>query len=165
MTRDETLKLQRHLNAQRLGPVLEDGVYGPATDAAYQRYLKLYTPVMQAPTPPAAKPWWTSRALWGALATILISIGGVFIDVSSLDAKELTDVLVSLSTGFAGLLALYGTIKRQAPIDPTLAAPGVRWGTGRARTDADKRVRDQPMPLRVDATEGAGGPDGPFFDS
>jgi hypothetical protein len=162
MTRAETRRMQQHLNRQGLGPLTVDGVYGPATERAYQRYLQFYTPVDDAPTPPAAKPWWTSRALWGALATILISIAGIFIDVSNIDAKELADVLVSMSTGFAGLLALYGTITRKAPIDPTLAAPGVRFG-------GTKRLHSEAVQTHIDAAKNSnitsGFPDGPFFDS
>jgi peptidoglycan hydrolase-like protein with peptidoglycan-binding domain len=168
MTRAETRRMQQHLNRQGLGPLTVDGIYGPATERAYQRYLQFYTPVDDAPTPPAAKPWWTSRALWGALATILISIAGIFIDVSSIDAAEVTNVLVSMSTGIAGLLALYGTITRKAPIDPTLAAPGVRWGAHRARADGSERMQPEPMQAGIDATEkrnSAGFPEGPFFDS
>lgn len=168
MTRAETRRLQQHLNRQGLGPLIEDGIYGPATESAYQRYLRLHTPIDLAPAPPAAKPWWASSAMWGALTTIGLTLAGIFIDVSSINAGALTDALVSVSTGIAGLLALYGTIKRQAPIDPTLAAPGVRWGTRRARADA-RRMPPEPLPPRADATgdrnPSTGFPDGPFFDS
>ena len=168
MTRAETRRLQQHLNRQGLGPLIEDGIYGPATESAYQRYLRLHTPIDLAPAPPAAKPWWTSRALIGALATIALSVGGIFIDVSAVDAKELTDVMVSMSTGIAGLLALYGTIKRQAPIDPTLVAPGIRRPTRRARAGAPEWMQSESVPTRTNAPKGydsAGFPDGPFFDS
>ena len=166
MTRAETRRLQQHLNRQGLGPLIEDGIYGPATESAYQRYLRLHTPIDPAPAPPAAKPWWTSRALIGALATIALSVGGIFIDVSAVDAKELTDVMVSMSTGIAGLLALYGTIKRQAPIDPTLVAPGIRRGAHRRRADDGERMQSDSLPPRADASENrnsVGFPDGPFF--
>ena len=112
------------------------------------------------------KPWWTSRSVWGALITIGLSVAGIFIDVSAIDAGELTDVLVALSTGIAGLLALYGTITRKAPIDPTLAAPGLRWGTRRARADDDSRMRPEPVSSGPDAPTARpadGLPDGPFF--
>ena len=166
MTRAETRRLQQHLNRQGLGQLAEDGIYGPATESAYQRYLRLHTPIDPAPAPTAAKPWWTSRALIGALATIALSIAGLFIDTSSIDTGALTDALVSLSTGIAGLLALYGTITRKAPIDPTLAAPGLRWGTRRARADDDSRMRPEPVSSGPDAPTARpadGLPDGPFF--
>jgi hypothetical protein len=102
------------------------------------------------------------------LVTVLLSVAGVFIDVHGIDSAELTNVLVSMSTGIAGLLALYGTITRKAPIDPTLAAPGVRWGAHRARADGSERMQPEPMQAGIDATEkrnSAGFPDGPFFDS
>ena len=163
MIKKDVLALQRRLNREGFS-LVEDGIYGPATAAAYQHYLDRQA----LPAPPASKPWWTSRALLGAVATILVSAGGLFMDLSSVDRGELTDVLVALSTGIAGLLALYGTIKRQAPIDPTLVAPGIRRPTRRARAGAPEWMQSESMPPRADASENrnsVGFPDGPFFDS
>ncbi len=165
MTHTDVLRLQRHLNDHGFGPLVEDGIYGPATQKAHEMQLHYVVPAGPLIMPPAAKPWWTSRALIGALATIGLSIAGIFLDVSDVNPKELTDVLVAVSTGIAGLLALYGTIKRKAPIDPTLAAPGVRWGTRRARADA-RRMQPEPLPSSSDAPEArnsAGFPDGHFW--
>ena len=120
MTRDEIVQLQRDLNARGYGPLVVDGRYGPATAEAYQEFLAV------TPAPVPAKPWWTSRAIIGALVTLVIGLAGLFTDLGGLDTGALTDALVSIATGGAGLLALWGSIRRQAPIDPTLVAPGLR---------------------------------------
>ena len=178
MIKKDVLALQRRLNREGFS-LVEDGIYGPATAAAYQHYLDRQA----LPAPPASKPWWTSRALLGAVATILVSAGGLFMDLSSVDRGELTDVLVALSTGVAGLLALWGTVRRQAPIDPTLIAPGVRLraasrsGSDHRRTGSDHRrtgsgslgLFDESVPTGPDAdvsfSNQPGATGGPFWDS
>ena len=171
MIKKDVLALQRRLNREGFS-LVEDGIYGPATAAAYQHYLDRQA----LPAPPASKPWWTSRALLGAVATILVSAGGLFMDLSSVDRGELTDVLVALSTGLAGLLALWGTIRRQSPIDPTLVAPGVRLRAAR-RSGSDPRragddslgLFDESVPPDPDAdvsfSNQPGTTGGPFWDS
>lgn len=145
MTRDEVMALQ-----QALG-VRVDGIYGPITQAAHQAHLDAAdtTPVPTL-TPPEAKPWWASRAVLGLLASALAAIAGRWgweVDHSSLTAVLLQGVEV------AGLaLAAWGTVRRTAPIDPTLVArlPGGRavrlpvraHGAGASDTDPRGVFRD-----------------------
>ncbi len=127
MTKTEIVALQQALNQSGLAyrmlgaPLEEDGIYGPRTQAAHRAHLDAIdrTPVPNV-TPPAAKPWWTSRALWGALATLAASLGGLA--GYALDASQLTELAVTAATLASGLLALVGTLRRSAPIDPGLVA-------------------------------------------
>lgn len=122
MTKSEIVNLQRELYTLGFyaGPI--DGIYGPNTERAYSdywntRHIEIQVPVV-APTP--AKGWYASSALWGALVTILgaaSSIAGWDINAESL--KELLPAIITL---LGGLAAWGGTIKRKAPIDPTLLA-------------------------------------------
>lgn len=125
MTRAETLEIQRQLG------LMADGIYGPKTAAAYQAWLDANTTQeMPTPAPPAAKPWWTSRAIWGLLATVVANIAGRSGWV--IDSEGLTNVLLQ-AVEVAGLaLALFGTVRRTAPLDPGLVAPGLRLA-GRPR--------------------------------
>ena len=55
MTRSETLEIQRQLG------IKQDGIYGPKTAQAYQRWLNANTPYeinMPTPAPKPAAPWW-----------------------------------------------------------------------------------------------------------
>lgn len=151
MTRAETFKLQRLLNNRGFGPIEEDGRYGPLTAAAYERMLKLSDAGGSGnsiPVPAPAKPWWTSRALIGSVVTVALSVLGAFVDWK-VDAESLTDVIYQIILAISGLLAFIGTVRRQAPIDPTLVVPGVRVGAGRVRpserlpTDAHQASDDQ----------------------
>lgn len=117
MTKTEIVALQQALGFT--GPEV-DGIYGPLTQAAHRRYLDALAAPVPTLTPPAAKPWWTSRALWGALATLAASLGGLAGYV--LDASQLTELAVTAATLASGLLALVGTLRRAAPIDPGLVA-------------------------------------------
>lgn len=129
MTKSETIHLQHTLNNAGYGPLVVDGVYGPATAAAYSRMLQLSdaggrgTPL---PTPAAAIPWWTSKAVVGGVITVAAGLAGVF--GWSIDAGATTDAVTALITAVAGIVALVGTIRRKAPIDPTLVVPGYRFG-------------------------------------
>ncbi len=80
MTPAATRDLQQELNRLGYGPLVVDGIYGRATAAAYQLYLD-EQPSGEGPpappAPPAPVPWWTSRALWGALATLVASAAGL----------------------------------------------------------------------------------------
>lgn len=137
MTREEIFHAQRSINAAGLGPVAADGVWGPHTAAAYAELAResdLGGVGMSVPTPAAPKPWWTSRAVLGALATIAAGIAG-FAGVS-LDAGQLTDTLAALVSAVGGGLALWGSIRRTAPIDQGLVAPGVRVESGRLCRDS-----------------------------
>lgn len=78
MTRAEIIALQRDL-AARGYPLKADGIYGPKTAEAYQDWLNQHTPQdVITPAPAAAKPWWTSRAILGLLATVLAMLAGHF---------------------------------------------------------------------------------------
>lgn len=161
MNRKDIKLLQQQLNAQGFGPLVEDGIYGPNTATAYQRYLDINTSMEVTPAPPPTKPWWTSRAIIGAVITILLSVSGYFIDVSSISATDATDAVVSILTGLAGILSLYGSIKRQNAIDNTLVVPGVRFN--------NKRLHLEGLSSRHNETKsGSGGdgfPGGPFWDT
>lgn len=134
MTTVEIIRLQRAINAASYGPVAVDGRYGAKTRAAYAAMLAA-SPLggvgVALPTPVAAKPWWTSRAVLGALATILAGLAG-FAGVS-LDSGQLAETLLALATAVSGAIALWGSVRRTAPIDSTLIAPGVRFGPDRLR--------------------------------
>jgi hypothetical protein len=94
-----------------------------------------------------AKPWWQSRAVLGALATIIVGIAGLF--HVQVDSATLTEFLLGLTTTITGALALWGSIQRKAPIDPTLVAPGVRRDGVRLRrvpSDRKRRARRPEWP-------------------
>lgn len=127
MNRQSTLELQRTLNnwlrEQGLPPLKEDGVYGQRTAAAYELMLMrseaggVDEPL---PVPSPAAPWWTSRAIWGALGGLVAGVLGVV--GWTVDAEQLSALLTALGTVIAAAMALYGSIKRKAPIDQTLGA-------------------------------------------
>lgn len=146
LTRDDVRRIQEHLTLLGFADLVLDGVWGPKTAAAYDAYLSTST-ASAVVTPPASKPWWTSRALLGALATIIASVLGVA--GYAVESAQITDVLVSLATLVAGVLALVGTLRRRAPIDPDLVLPGVRvrahvqsGSTESARRDPRGHFRD-----------------------
>ncbi len=120
MTRAEILSIQRQLG------LTPDGIYGPKTAQAYQRWLDANTvESMPTPAPPAAKPWYLSRAVIG----ILVSLIAVITERMGwiVDANTLTTLLVQLAEVAGLALAFVGTVRRRAAIDPTLVAPGVRY--------------------------------------
>lgn len=144
MTRQEIAEIQAQLVA--LGyTVAVDGVWGPRTAAAYQRYLATM-PVSLAVAPPADKPWWTSSALIGGLISVAAwgaSFAGFQFDVES--AKQAIPELVG---AIFAVVAVIGTWRRKAPIDPTLVAPGVRIASPFVRrsslpADADRSAIDR----------------------
>ena len=147
MTRDDVRQLQINLNDLGYGPLTVDGIYGPKTDAAFRRQTQEnITP--EVIYPPVAKPWWTSRTVIGLLASVLAMIAGRL--GWSIDDGQITDLLLK-AVELGGLaLAAWGTVRRSAPIDPTLVA---RVGT-----------RDLRLPVR---THGAADSDprGVFRDS
>lgn len=114
MTRDETLEIQRQLGLK------EDGIYGPETHDAYQRWLNANTvESMPTPAPRPAAPWWRHKVVLGLLATVLAGITARW----GVDANELTEILLKAAE-LAGLaLAAWGTTPSQSrPVDPTLVA-------------------------------------------
>lgn len=136
MTRVETLKIQRQLGLK------QDGIYGPKTAAAYQAWLNANTPeTMPTPAPAAAKPWYLSRAVVG----ILVSMGALIANFWGweVDVEE----AVTLVAGAGGLIAaLVGTLRRRAPIDGSILAPGVRYQST----------------VKMSVERGAHSPPGPF---
>ena len=152
MTKDEISNAQRAINDAGIGPVIEDGIYGAETAAAYRELLRLSEfggESQPMPSPPAPKPWWTSRAVLGTLSAILAS--GLGLMGLSLDTGQMTEILVTLTTLVSSGIALYGSINRTAPIDPSLVAPGVR-------------LRRDALPPVPDAPDSDGRALGPFFD-
>lgn len=147
MTRSDVRILQEKLNS--LGyPVDVDGIYGPETRAAHQDYLdahNAFPEIYQAP--PAAKPWWTSKATIGWVLTILFAILSRFID-TDLKADDWTPAVVQVLEGLSAMLGVYGNATREAPIDPTLVLPRVRIPSRRARQPAGT-LDDQPDDQRV----------------
>ena len=147
MTRAEVRQLQINLNDLGYGPLTVDGIYGPKTDAAFRKQTQEnITP--EVIYPPVAKPWWTSRAVLGLLASVLALLAGRF--GFEVNDGQITDILFK-AVELGGLaLAAWGTVRRSAPIDPTLVA---RVGT-----------RDLRLPVR---THGAADSDprGVFRDS
>ena len=133
MTKSEIITIQRQLNAAGWS-VKIDGVYGPETHYAYQAWLNANTPEsMPTPAPAAAKPWFLSRAVIG----ILVSMAALAANVWGweIDVEEAT----TLAVGAGGLLmALVGTLRRRAPIDGSVLAPGVRFSSA-AKVSPDRR--------------------------
>lgn len=149
MTKTETINLQRTLNNTGYGPITVDGVYGPVTASAYTRMLKNSAAggVGNAvPAPAAAKPWWTSRAQVGWLLAIALSALSKWLGVE-LDADAWIPAILDTLSGISAIIGLYGSAKRDAPIDQALVLPGVRLPVGRVResqrvpTGADEAAR------------------------
>ena len=130
MTRAEIRYLQQQLNAAGYGPLVVDGIYGPQTAAAYARFesrqdlpaIEMHGErvAVEPPLAMPAKPWWQSRAVLGLLASVLAMIAGRM--GWSVDDGQITDLLLK-AVELGGLaLAAWGTVRRSAPIDPTLVA-------------------------------------------
>ena len=149
MTRAEIRHLQINLNDLGYGPLVVDGIYGPATDAAFRRQTQEnITP--EVIYPPVAKPWWQSRAVLGLLASVLAMLAGRF--GWSIDDGQITEMLLRAVELGGLVLAAWGTVRRSAPIDPTLVA---RVG-----------ARDLRLPVRTHGAAGpADDPRGVFRDS
>ena len=77
----------------------------------------------------SGKPWWQSRAIWGAVATMAASLLGL-LGIES-DTHSLTDALVLGATFVAGLVSWWGSVRRATRIDPHRVLPGVTVGQGR----------------------------------
>ena len=114
MTRAEILEIQRQLG------VKADGIYGPVTAQAYQRWLDANTvPSMPTPAPRPAAPWWRHKVVLGLLATVLAGITSRW----GIDGNELTAILLQLAEVAGLVLAAWGTVPTQAAaVDPTLVA-------------------------------------------
>ena len=114
MTRAETLEIQRQLGLKA------DGIYGPKTAQAYQRWLDDNTvPSMPTPAPKPSAPWWRHKVVLGLLASVLAGITSRW----GVDADELTAILLQLAEVAGLVLAAWGTVPAQSvPVDPTLVA-------------------------------------------
>lgn len=148
MTRREVLALQQALNQsgfayKALGEALkEDGIYGPETDRAYRVWLDKNSAVPTI-TPEPVKPWWQSRAVLGLLASLLAMIAGRM--GWSIDDGQITEILLRITEVGGLAVAAWGTIRRQAPIDPTLVARvGARDVRLPVRPDRARQPDDDP---------------------
>lgn len=114
MTRADIIHLQTRLAelGYRPGPV--DGWYGEQTRRAYQTYLDDQNSSVPNLTPSPQKPWYLSRAVLGAIATIIAS--GAGIAGWAVDSSQLAELLSSLATLGFGILAFVGTIYRKGEI-------------------------------------------------
>lgn len=144
MTRTEIRTLQHDLKARGY-PLQVDGVYGPKTASAYKAWLDDNTaPSMSTPVPPAAKPWYLSRAVIGVLVSLIAVItermGWI------VDANTLTTLIVQLAEVAGLVLAFVGTVRRRAPIDGTLVVAGLRLPTRASQVPADGET-NQPGPF------------------
>ena len=114
MTRAEIIAIQSELG------VKADGIWGPKTAAAYAARMAQDAPQAPVAMPPVSKPWWQSRAVLGLLASVLAMIAGRF--GFEVNDGQITDLLLK-AVELGGLaLAAWGTVRRSAPIDPTLVA-------------------------------------------
>ena len=128
MKQSDVLKLQLAINAETGWGLTEDGIYGPKTAEAYQYYLNQQTPHnVPTPVPAGVKPWYLSRAVLGILATAIAGLAGRLDYV--IEAGALTDALLQVVEVGGLVVAFIGTIRRRAPIDSFLVAPGLRIPT------------------------------------
>ena len=114
MTRAEIIAIQSELG------VKADGIWGPITAAAYAARMAHEAPHAPVVMPPVSKPWWQSRAVLGLLASVLAMIAGRF--GWSIDDGQITEMLLRAVELGGLVLAAWGTVRRSAPIDPTLVA-------------------------------------------
>ena len=114
MTKTEILSIQRQLGLKA------DGIYGPKTHDAYQRWLDANTvESMPTPAPRPAAPWWRHKVVLGLLASALAGLTAQW----GVDANELTAILLQLAEVAGLVLAAWGTVPAQSvPVDPTLVA-------------------------------------------
>jgi hypothetical protein len=125
VTKAEIIALQQALNHaglsyQILGePLVEDGIYGPATDRVHRAYLDRDTAIPTV-TPPPAKPWWASRAILGLLASLIAAIAGRL--GWEIADDQITALLLQVVEVGGLAVAAWGTIRRKGAIDPTLVA-------------------------------------------
>lgn len=102
------------------------------------------------------KPWWASRAIWGAVVTVGVGIAGVF--GWSVDAAQTTELVFGLVTLVSGAVAWWGTVQRSRPIDKQQVLPGLRLNRS--------VLPDASSVQRNDVPAKPGGPgSNPFLDS
>ena len=129
MNKGEVAALQREINDTCGFNLVVDGRYGPKTAEAYQYYINQRTPYrITTPVPPAPKPWWQSRTIWGLIATIVAGLAGRYgVEV---DAGELTNVLLQIIEVGGLALAVFGTVRRTQSLSVAGAAGGLRLPGG-----------------------------------
>lgn len=133
MTKAEIIELQQSLNRQGFDLVV-DGHYGKQTHDAYTAYLDR-DPEVPTVVPPAPIPWWRSRSILGLLATVIAGLLGR--SGYLVDSGELTNVLLQAVEVVGLAMAFIGTVRRRAPIDPTLVASGLRINSPSVALPAD----------------------------
>lgn len=69
------------------------------------------------------KPWWESRAILGALVTVLASAAGVA--GYTVDIGATTEIVLSFLTLVGGALSWWGRVQAERPISRTQVMPGV----------------------------------------
>jgi peptidoglycan hydrolase-like protein with peptidoglycan-binding domain len=121
MTRDEIIILQIKLNQLGYGPIQVDGQYGKNTENAYRRYLDELDPNVPTVIPPPEQKWWMSKALIASVATVLVSLIGLF--GYEVDAQFATQMILSVITLVTGMMSVIGTVKRKGAIDTTYVNP------------------------------------------
>jgi len=134
MTPDDIRNIQKVLKDQGYFPFHIDGVWTPETAAAYSKYwedrhVEISVPIQ---APEAAKPWWTSRGIWGPLL-ILAAVPVQLTLGITYDPEATTELLIPLieaipqfMVGVGGALAWFGRTKAQSPIDINQVLPHVR---------------------------------------
>jgi peptidoglycan/LPS O-acetylase OafA/YrhL len=96
-------------------------------DAAIPAHL----PIAQADP----KPWWRSRTILAALAIVTaqaLALLGI-----SVDAGQLTEILLAAGTAIAGLIAIWGRARAEQPIAPLRRRVPVRRTDGAPPHDFD----------------------------
>lgn len=138
----EIFALQQSLNQNGTSfkvlnkPLDEDGIYGDETQKVYKYWLDLDTRIPTV-TPTPVKPWWTSRAIIGLIATILAMIASkAGFEITN---DEITQILLQVVELGGLIIAAWGTINRKAPIDPTLVT---KIGTKEIRLPV--KIQDDP---------------------
>lgn len=121
MTKREIYELQVKLNELGYGPIEEDSQYGKNTESAYRRYLDDLDPNVPTVIPPPEQKWWMSKALIASVATVLVSLIGLF--GYEVDAQFATQMILSVITLVTGMLSVIGTVKRKGAIDTTYVNP------------------------------------------
>jgi peptidoglycan hydrolase-like protein with peptidoglycan-binding domain len=121
MNKDEIIILQTKLKQLGYGPLEVDGQYGKNTENAYRRYLDDLDPNVPTVIPAPEQKWWMSKALIGGIATVLVSLIGVF--GYEIDAQFATQMILSIITLVTGIISVIGTLKRKGTIDTTYINP------------------------------------------
>ncbi len=143
MTRAEIIAIQESLNRQGANLVV-DGRYGQKTRDAYADYLDR-DPEVPTQVPPAPIPWYLSRSILGILASLIAVIAermGWMVD-----SNDLTILVMQLLEVGGLALAFIGTVRRRAPIDSGLVAPGLRLPTRANQVPADSQANKPTGPF------------------